>query len=55
MRPILGSKIDALWTAYLFQDEDGRQRLTVTLPDRAALDKLAESLSRLLAVGKDSP
>ncbi|HPM83444.1 MAG TPA: DEAD/DEAH box helicase [Candidatus Anammoximicrobium sp.] len=34
------------------QDEDGRQRLTVTLPDRAALDKLADSLSRLLAVGK---
>lgn len=34
------------------QDEDGRPRLTVTLPDRAALDKLAESLSRLLAVGQ---
>jgi hypothetical protein len=34
------------------QDDDGRQRLTVTLPDRAALDKLADSLSRLLAVGK---
>ncbi len=34
------------------QDDDGRQRLTVTLPDRAALDKLAESLSRLLAVGQ---
>ncbi|NLF68396.1 MAG: DEAD/DEAH box helicase [Candidatus Anammoximicrobium sp.] len=34
------------------QDEDGRQRLTVTLPDRGALDKLAESLSRLLAVGQ---
>jgi hypothetical protein len=36
------------------QDDDGRQRLTVTLPDRAALDKLADSLSRLLAVGKDT-
>jgi len=34
------------------QDQDGRQRLTVTLPDRGALDKLAESLSRLLAVGQ---
>ncbi|MCU0979191.1 MAG: helicase, partial [Pirellulaceae bacterium] len=33
-------------------DEAGRPRLTVTLPDRAALDKLAESLSRLLAVGQ---
>jgi SNF2 family DNA or RNA helicase len=34
----------------LDEDESGRQRLTVTLPDRAALDSLAQSLSRLLAV-----
>jgi len=33
-------------------DEQGRPRLSVTLPDRAALDKLADSLSRLLAAGK---
>ncbi len=33
-------------------DEQGRPRLTVTLPDRAALNKLADSLSRLLAAGK---
>jgi hypothetical protein len=37
------------------QDEAGHQRLTVTLPDRSALDKLAESLARLLAVGKTEP
>lgn len=41
-------------TECIQEDEDGRQRLTVTLPDRAALDKLADSLSRLLAVGKDA-
>ena len=34
------------------QDQSGRQRLTVTLPDSAALDKLAHSLARLLAVQK---
>ena len=42
-------------TAHLGQcvedDGTGRQRLTVTLPDRAALDVLAQSLARLLAVG----
>jgi hypothetical protein len=35
-------------------DEAGRPRLTVTLPDQAALDKLADSLSRLLAAGQGS-
>ena len=35
-------------------DESGRPRLTVTLPDQAALDKLAQSLSRLLAAGQGS-
>jgi ERCC4-related helicase len=34
------------------EDETGRPRLTVTLPDRNALDKLAQSLARLLAVGE---
>jgi superfamily II DNA/RNA helicase len=33
------------------QDEAGRQRLTVTLPDTAALENLAGSLARLLAAG----
>lgn len=27
MRPILGGQIDDLWTAYLFQDEDGKHEL----------------------------
>ncbi len=29
--------------------EDGRPRLTVTLPDRSVLDGLAQTLARLLA------
>ena len=33
------------------EDDDGRQRLTVTLPDKAALDNLAER-SRTVGVGK---
>ncbi len=33
-------------------DGTGRQRLTVTLPDRAALNHLADALAQLLAVGK---
>ncbi|MEX2175152.1 MAG: DEAD/DEAH box helicase [Pirellulaceae bacterium] len=34
------------------EDETGRQRLTVTLPDRASLNGLADALAQLLAVGK---
>ena len=33
-------------------DGDGRQRLTVTLPDRASLNHLADALAQLLAAGK---
>jgi SNF2 family DNA or RNA helicase len=33
-------------------DAAGRQRLTVTLPDKAALHNLADALAQLLAVGK---
>lgn len=33
----------------LERDEHGRPRLTVTLPDEAALDQLARSLASLLA------
>jgi len=36
-------------------DEQGRPRLTVTLPDAAALDQLAGSLARLMAAGQASP
>jgi SNF2 family DNA or RNA helicase len=33
------------------QDNDGRPRLTVTLPDAGALESLAQTLARLLATG----
>jgi SNF2 family DNA or RNA helicase len=36
------------------QDEQGRQRLTVTLPGPEALENLSRSLARLLAVGEGS-
>ncbi len=35
------------------QDDQGRQRLTVTLPGPEALENLSRSLARLLAVGQD--
>jgi superfamily II DNA or RNA helicase len=34
------------------EDAAGKPRLTVTLPDRAALDQLADTLARLMAVGR---
>jgi hypothetical protein len=34
-------------------DGDGRPRLTVTLPDRGALDSLAQTLARLLLAGSE--
>ncbi len=37
------------------QDETGKQQLTVTLPDKGALDSLANSLARLLAAGQSDP
>ncbi|MEX0820158.1 MAG: DEAD/DEAH box helicase, partial [Pirellulaceae bacterium] len=36
------------------EDEQGQQRLTVTLPNREALDSLASTLARLLAAGDGS-
>lgn len=36
------------------EDAAGRQRLTVTLPDRSALDSLANALAQLLSAGKTS-
>ena len=35
------------------EDASGRPRLTVTLPDRSALDALAQTLARLLLSGGD--
>jgi superfamily II DNA/RNA helicase len=37
------------------EDAAGKPRLTVTLPDRAALDHLAETLARLMAAGQTTP
>jgi hypothetical protein len=34
------------------EDAAGKPRLTVTLPDRAALDHLADTLARLMAAGR---
>ena len=34
------------------EDQAGKPRLTVTLPDRGALDQLAQTLARLLAAGQ---
>ncbi|MGI8978041.1 MAG: DEAD/DEAH box helicase [Pirellulaceae bacterium] len=33
------------------QDASGKPRLTITLPDKAALDNLAQTLAKLLAIG----
>ena len=33
------------------EDASGQQRLTVTLPDRRALDALAQTLARLMLAG----
>jgi hypothetical protein len=33
------------------EDESGKQRLTVTLPDRRTLDGLAQTLARLVVSG----
>jgi hypothetical protein len=43
LRDGLGSCVD--------ETPDGRARLTVTLPDKSALDALAQTLARLLAAG----
>jgi len=37
------------------EDSSGRPRLTVTLPDRGALDSLAQTLARLMLAGGKSP
>ena len=42
------------WAQCVEEDASGRPRLTVTLPDRSALDSLAQTLARLLLVGGPS-
>ena len=36
------------------EDASGRQRLTITLPDRNALNSLAQTLARLILAGGDN-
>ncbi len=35
------------------EDASGRQQLTISLPDRTALDELAQTMAKLLAAGRD--
>jgi hypothetical protein len=50
----LASDVKSRLAECIQEDDHGQPRLTVTLPDRAALDRLASSLARLLAVGETS-
>ena len=36
------------------QDAEGKPRLTITLPDKSALDGLAQTLAKLMALGNVS-
>jgi hypothetical protein len=47
----MASEFKARLDECLERDEQGRPRLTVTLPDEAALEKLSRSLAALLARG----
>jgi len=50
--PALVAQLQAGLGACVEEDGSGRPRLTVTLPDRAALDGLAQTLAKLLAVSQ---
>jgi superfamily II DNA or RNA helicase len=50
--PKLASDLRNRLAECVTDEGDGRQRLTVTLPDKAALNHLADALAQLLAVGK---
>ncbi len=50
--PAMAAELRSRLTQCVEQDESGRQRLTVTLPDKAALHHLADALAQLLAAGK---
>jgi hypothetical protein len=50
--PAVGDSLRQRLAECTEEDSSGRQRLTVTLPDRAALDHLADALAQLLAAGK---
>jgi superfamily II DNA/RNA helicase len=49
----LVTKVRASLGECVEEDSSGRPRLTVTLPDRSALDSLAQTLARLLLAGGD--
>ncbi len=50
-----GSALQRSLNECLSRDEQGRPTLTVTLPDEAALQRLASSLSRLMVAGAPAP
>jgi superfamily II DNA/RNA helicase len=47
----LGSEVSERLSECVEEDASGRQRLTITLPDRNALNTLAKTLAQLMAVG----
>ena len=51
----LVSTVRAGLTACVENGADGAPRLTIALPDRGALEGLAQSLAKLLAVGAPTP
>jgi hypothetical protein len=51
----LVNTLRARLSACVAEDAAGTPRLTVTLPDRAALDHLADTHARLLAAGRPAP
>jgi superfamily II DNA or RNA helicase len=51
----LVAQVRSRLTECVEEDSSGRQRLTVTLPDRQALDALAQTLARLVLAGGEKP
>jgi hypothetical protein len=53
-RPELVADLKGRLSQCVEEDPQGRQRLTVTLPDKSALEGLASTLARLLLVGESA-
>lgn len=53
-QPQLVSELTSSLSQCVEEDSSGKQRLTITLPDRGALEGLAATLAQLLAVSKTS-
>jgi hypothetical protein len=51
-QPKVASELRSRLNECVEEDSAGRQRLIVTLPDKAALNHLADALAQLLAIGK---